>query len=58
MALTYEPQGLESIHPRHENIDEQEIEIAGLAQSQPFAAIAGGDHAVDGAFEHAGGMVP
>ena len=51
MLLTNHPHGLESIHSRHEDIEKQQIEIAGLAQGKSLAAVAGRDHDVAGAFQ-------
>ncbi len=49
--MTDHPHGLEPVHARHEDVEEQEIEIAGLAQREPLASVAGGDHAMAGAFQ-------
>jgi len=43
--------GLKSIHSRHEDIQENQIEIAGLAQLHAFSSIVGGDYAMPGALE-------
>ena len=49
--LMNHPHGLEPVHSRHEDVEKQQIEIAGLEYREPLAAIAGGDDAVAGAFQ-------
>ena len=49
--LMNHPHGLEPVHSRHEDVEKQQVEIAGFEQREPFAAVAGGDHAVACAFE-------
>jgi hypothetical protein len=40
--LTYETHGLETIHPRHEYIDDEQVELSGLEQSQARPAVVDG----------------
>ena len=39
------------VHSRHEDIEKQQVEIAGFEGRQPLTAVAGGDHAVAGPFQ-------
>ena len=48
LALMHQPHRLESIHARHENVEKQQVEIAGLEQGDALSSVAGGDHAVAG----------
>ena len=50
-VLANHPHGFEPIHSRHEDVEEQQIEISGLAQCQALSAVVGSDHAMAGAFE-------
>ena len=34
-----QPHGLETVHPRHENVDDQEVELPGFQQSQAGPAV-------------------
>ena len=45
------PHGLEPVHSRHEDIEKQQVEIAGFELREALAAVAGGDHAMASAFE-------
>ena len=51
LLLTNQPHGFQAVHSRHEDIEKQQIEISGLENRQPFAAIAGDDDAVAGPFQ-------
>ena len=44
----HQPHRLEPIHARHENVEKQQVEIAGLEQGDALSSVAGGDHAVAG----------
>jgi hypothetical protein len=46
-----EPHRFQPVHARHENIEQQQIEIAGLEDRQRLASIAGDDDAVPGPFQ-------
>jgi hypothetical protein len=37
-----EPHGLETVHPRHENVDDQQVEPPGFQQSQTRPAVIDG----------------
>ena len=37
--LMHEPHGLETVHPRHENVDDQKVEPLGFQQSQACLAV-------------------
>jgi hypothetical protein len=37
--------------PRHEDIEKQQVELAGFEDRKPFAAIAGDHNAVPGPFQ-------
>ncbi len=49
--LMNQPHGLETIHPRHENIDDQEVEPLGFQQSQAGIAVIDGLDGMCGAFK-------
>ena len=51
LPLVNQPHGLEPVHARHENIEEQEVEASLLECRKPFAAVTGDDHAVPGALQ-------
>jgi hypothetical protein len=46
-----QPHRFQPVHSRHEDIEKQQIEISGLEQCEPLAAIAGGNNAVAGPFQ-------
>ena len=46
-----EPHGLETVHPRHENIDDQQVEPLGFQQSQAGPAVIDGLDRMCGAFK-------
>jgi hypothetical protein len=46
-----QPHGFQPVHARHEDIEEQEVELPGLEQRQPLAAIAGNVNAVTCPFQ-------
>ena len=43
-VLANHPHGFEPIHSRHEDVEEQQIEISGLAQCQALSPVTGSDH--------------
>ncbi len=45
------PHGFDAVHARHENIEKQQIEVAGLEHRQPLAAVVGHYRAMTGALE-------
>ena len=51
LLLMNQPHRFQAVHSRHEDIEKQQIEIPGFEDRQPYAAIAGDDHAVAGSFE-------
>jgi hypothetical protein len=50
-VLANHPHGFKSIHSRHEDVQEQQVEISGLAQCQALSPVVGSDHAMAGALE-------
>ena len=46
--LMHQPHRLEPIHARHEDVEKQQVEIAGLEQGDALLSVAGGDHAMAG----------
>src|SRR5882757_8729442 len=39
LLLMHHPHGFEPVHPGHEDVDKQQVEIAGLKLRQPLAAV-------------------
>jgi hypothetical protein len=50
-VLANHSHGLKSIHSRHEDVQEHQIEIAGLAQFQTLSSIVDGDYAMSGSLK-------
>jgi hypothetical protein len=46
-----EPHRFQPVHSRHEDIEKQQVEIAGFEYRKPFTAIAGDDDIVAGPFQ-------
>ena len=51
VLLANHPHGFKSVHSRHEDVEEQQIEISGPAQGQALSPVTGGDHAMVGALQ-------
>jgi hypothetical protein len=50
-VLANHPHGFKTVHSRHEDVEEQQVEISGLAQCQALSPVTGGDHAMAGALQ-------
>ena len=46
-----QPHGFQPVHSRHEDVEKQQVEIAGFEDRKPVAAVAGDDDAVAGPFQ-------
>ena len=51
VPLPDQPHGLKSVHTRHENIEEQQVEVLAVELLQAAAAVIGGDHLMSGPFQ-------
>jgi hypothetical protein len=52
LLLVNELHRLQPIHSRHEDIENQQVEISGFEHRKPLAAVAGDDNGVTGPLQH------